>query len=1010
MKEKSQLLKSFNIMPDEVTSVLLLIAQSVFLGIFYGTFDIGAHTLFLKTFPDEMIPKAYIISGIIGIILTSIFSKFQSKIKFSKLANATLLIISIIIVLLRVTFVFTNAHWIVFLVFILLGPLNILAILSFWGTVGRIFNLRQGKRLYGIIDSGQVFGIILSSYAIPLILVYLKGTDNLLIISAASIVFAMIIEIILTRLVNIDTIEDEKSDNEILEEQVKIRDFIKNPYILFMALFVIFSMFAAFFVQYSFLVVINEKYPIEEDLAGYLGFFTGSMMFFILIIKTFVYSKLVKTYGLKVSLMLSSLLLLLFTGIAIIVGFASGYEKTAPGFIYFFLFISMSKLFNKTLKDALEVPSFKILYQSLKKSIRFDVQAKIDGTINEISALTSGILLTALSAIVFIKLIHFSVFLFILLIIWLIITIRLYKEYRNSLEQALKQDIATNNNNIEIFYRQFINHENIEKIYYKLDFAGKYIPSEYLNILKHIADNYSQEYLKNINIRHYTELFLLNFNNETDKNLTTFFNKNKKKYNANLTTKEIEKLLKTENKQDVISGMNYLLTLSQKNRVPVLSSLLRVPDNKVKYITIRICGILHEADLINSLVDFLNNDKLLPPALISLKQMPENSVKTIIQMYYKTDISLVTQLAIIEICGTYYTQESINFLLDNISSHRKEIKEKAIECLRDLNYTPKEKDLPKMFRPITEVSQNMAWIISAQASLNTGFNDSVLANALQLEYEHHSEILFNLLSITYNATSVYHVKKYLESGTTEGMNYALELFELFLSEEIKPMILTLFEDVSYTEKTKLLETFFPVKIVTPQELMLNIINRDPNLISKQTKTTALFKYQKYFKKLTDDIIAQLFNPDEELQKAAANIVKKSDMQNLPVKLNKRISPKLLRFIKSDKELELPLSLFNIELNILNAIGIKKHQIVELTDYTDVYENIDIKYYVKKEYFSNYLLFLEISKSLLPEIKIITVDNISDLTEAEYLICIKYKKTNELILIHKQLIKLLLSKL
>jgi hypothetical protein len=379
-------------------------------------------------------------------------------------------------------------------------------------------------------------------------------------------------------------------------------------------------------------------------------------------------------------------------------------------------------------------------------------------------------------------------------------------------------------------------------------------------------------------------------------------------------------------------------------------------------------------------------------------------------MYYKTDISLVTQLAIIEICGTYYTQESINFLLDNISSHRKEIKEKAIECLRDLNYTPKEKDLPKMFRPITEVSQNMAWIISAQASLNTGFNDSVLANALQLEYEHHSEILFNLLSITYNATSVYHVKKYLESGTTEGMNYALELFELFLSEEIKPMILTLFEDVSYTEKTKLLETFFPVKIVTPQELMLNIINRDPNLISKQTKTTALFKYQKYFKKLTDDIIAQLFNPDEELQKAAANIVKKSDMQNLPVKLNKRISPKLLRFIKSDKELELPLSLFNIELNILNAIGIKKHQIVELTDYTDVYENIDIKYYVKKEYFSNYLLFLEISKSLLPEIKIITVDNISDLTEAEYLICIKYKKTNELILIHKQLIKLLLSKL
>ncbi len=998
-------------MPEEVTPVLLLIAQSVFLGIFYGTFDIGAHTLFLKTFPDAMIPKAYIISGIIGIILTTIFSKYQSKIKFSKLANVTLLIISVIIVMVRVVFIFTKAHWIVFLVFILLGPLNILAILSFWGTVGRIFNLRQGKRLYGIIDSGQVFGIILSSYAIPLILVYLKAIDNLLIISAVSIVFAMIIEVILTRLVNIDVINDEKSDKKIQEEQVRIRDFIKNPYILFMALFVIFSMFAAFFVQYSFLVVINEKYPVEEDLASYLGFFTGSMMFFILIIKTFVYSKLVKTYGLKVSLMLSSLLLLLFTGIAIVVGFVGGYEKTAPGFIYFFLFISMSKLFNKTLKDALEVPSFKILYQSLKKSIRFDVQAKIDGTINEISALTSGILLTALSAIVFIKLIHFSVFLFILLIIWLIITIRLYKEYRNSLEQALKQDIDTNDNGNADIYRQ-INADKItpEKILYKLNFTKKYIPQEYHKILRYIADNYSHEQLKNIDIYHYAELFLLNYNNEISKEWTKFFNKEIKKISTELTIKDIENLLKTDNLTDVISAVNYLISLPKKDRILILGALLRVPDSRVKYIVIRICGVLKEADLISSLTDFLNNDKLLQPTLISLKQMPENSVKTIIQMYYKTDISLVVQLAIIEITGAYYTQDSINFLLENISSHRKEIKEKAIECLRELNYNPPEKDLPKMFRPITEEAQNMAWIISAQASLNAEFEDSALSKALQLEYEHYSEVLFDLLSITYNATSVYHVKNYLESGTTEGMNYALELFELFLSEEIKTMILTLFEDMQYVEKTKQLEVFFPVKVVEPQELMLNIINRDPNRISKQTKKTALFEYQEYFKKLTDDIVAQLFNPDEELQIAAANIVKKSDMLNLPAKLSKRISPKLLKLIKSDNEIELLPSLFEVELNTLNTIGIKNYQVVELTDYTDVYENIDVKYYIKKEEFSNYLLFLEISKKLLPEIKIITVENISELTESDYLICFKNKKIKELILMHKQLIMLLLSKL
>jgi hypothetical protein len=133
-------------------------------------------------------------------------------------------------------------------------------------------------------------------------------------------------------------------------------------------------------------------------------------------------------------------LLLIFTGLAILVGLISGYHVTSAGFIYFFLFISLSKLFNKTLKDALEVPSFKLLYQSLKKSIRFDVQAKIDGTINEIAALISGLLLGGLGLLAFITLIHFSVFLFLLLAVWSLITVRLYKEYRKSLEESLKEE------------------------------------------------------------------------------------------------------------------------------------------------------------------------------------------------------------------------------------------------------------------------------------------------------------------------------------------------------------------------------------------------------------------------------------------------------------------------------------------------------------------------------------------------------------------------------------------
>ena len=63
--------------------------------------------------------------------------------------------------------------------------------------------------------------------------------------------------------------------------------FRKDQYIRIMGLFVALSVVTAFFVQYSFLAVTREQYPAEQDLARFLGLFTGSMMILALIIRKF---------------------------------------------------------------------------------------------------------------------------------------------------------------------------------------------------------------------------------------------------------------------------------------------------------------------------------------------------------------------------------------------------------------------------------------------------------------------------------------------------------------------------------------------------------------------------------------------------------------------------------------------------------------------------------------------------------------------------------------------------
>ena len=62
----------------------------------------------------------------------------------------------------------------------------------------------------------------------------------------------------------------------------------------------------------------------------------------------------------------------------------------------------------------------------------------MDGTVNEIAALSSGLILAGLGVLSFIKLIHFSWVLFFIILIWVFVAFRLYSEYRKSIRKALE--------------------------------------------------------------------------------------------------------------------------------------------------------------------------------------------------------------------------------------------------------------------------------------------------------------------------------------------------------------------------------------------------------------------------------------------------------------------------------------------------------------------------------------------------------------------------------------------
>ncbi|MDA3954344.1 MAG: MFS transporter [Bacteroidales bacterium] len=922
----------FNIEQNERISVSLFLFQSIFLGIFYGAFDVGAHALFLSAYPASMIPKAYVISGLVGIVLTSIYARLQSKYKFSSIAIFNLIFISLSTALLRVLFQFTESSWLIFLIFIMMGPLNIMALLGFWGGVGRMFSLRQGKRLFGLIDSGQIFGAILSTFAIPVLIAVGFQQKNLLFLSSVSVVCALLMQIVISIKYNLNQVVTKKE-----KKSNRLPDLLKNKYILYMSIFVVISMLTAFFIQFSFLSVTKENYPDHNDLAEFLGAFTGSLLLFTFLFKTFLYSKLMKTYGLKVSILISAFLLGIFTAIASLIGTFVGYTTAASGFLFFFLIIALSRLFSKALKDAVEVPSFKILYQSLKAEIRHDVQAYVDGTINEIAALAAGLILAALSLFEFFKLIHFSYTLMLILVIWFFVARKLYVEYKISLQKSLaeykgkKEEIE----NVSDFIDENLLDDSIDfsQIISGLDIDFELHPLMFEEKMEGLI-NHKQKLISDYAFQRVKKSRLIDSYKYLPKNeesLMELLNRTDIKIDKSPGIEKLIEISKAKGTEERILAAHLIGKFYEPKLYVYLKALIRDLQISVKIAAIKAASKTKNTEFCSLIIDYLDTPGLISYSYDSLSSFGEEALSIIDQYFYKTGTSHRISLRIVKLIGQIGGNKAQSYLIKKLDHPNEEILNYVLLALKNIDFIAEEKVIIQIHQIIEKHIGVMAYNISTQATLNEIEGYEYLKTAFKEELSANYNLLYLLLSLAYDSKSIMHVKDNIESATTEGISYALELLDLFIHEELKPKLFPVVEDISVAEKIKQLQNYYPIERLAFNDLLISIINRDINEINIWTKVCAILAFSEIEnKEISNDLIAHLFNPHEILRETAGIVINGIDTEYFKM-IGKRLNQQYR------EELDNSIELLNVS---------KNHLIVEKTFLLKsfgYFKNIDGRY-------------------------------------------------------------------
>lgn len=853
--------------------VSMLLVQALLLGIFIGAYDISAHSMFLAIFDEKMLAKGYIASGFAGILLLLLHFFLQSRIRFRSFELLNLLTVALITLIIWISLTLSESGPVLFLFFVFLGPLNVLAVMGFRAVAQSLISRIKGRNFNSAVDTALMAGIILVCFAIPLLMYSGFPLHNLLLLGLISIITSAVVQHL-----GFSGTKGSAANSEIHHDGFRssisvLNIFRDDPYPRQMGIFIILSVISALFIQYSFLALTRERFPAASDMATFLGIFTGSILIFTLLAKLLLFSYLLRRWGLRICLIVTPVLLTIFTVIAVVLAMAMGYTReTATGFMIFFILLALMRFLSKAMDDSVETASFRLLYQTFDEKLKLGVQSVMENAVKEAGAFLAGLILAGIGVLGFIKLIHFSWVFIIILIIWMIVSLRLYEEYKKSVRKGLESlksvegDLSSLPAPAE-FSNRFYGERTFRIDYYNL-ISGDYSIFERTHNLF-----YFKKLIDQVANRHDPGLLPL-----VRKMASKDHDPEARHIAADVLKNITDHASSGEKEDEKIDSAKRVLADSRMPQTTEILKLLREKSLEPRRMAIYLIGKFHLSDMLPEVCECLNVHGLETDAAEVLKAFGSSAEEELIRYYLVSSANTGTSKAILRLLARLPKNESIGFLFSRLWSNSRQLKEVAVKCLMDCKFKPSEEDKERLNNLISEVIGIITWDLSAKECLKKN-NDRTLLNELDKELSRWSHFLINILSITYNSAAVTRIRKNLEFETIESVHYAHAIIDIIVDESLKAKIIYLLDVVPDNEKLENLKRFFPVENSDYYKLLEDLLNRDYNLLGLWTKASVLRNLPAIRdNEMAESVVALLFSPETILQEEAVRLIARSDLK------------------------------------------------------------------------------------------------------------------------------------
>jgi len=492
----STLLKLLKVEPSEWPTFAQMLGHSFFnsLGIAFSFTAINV--LLINLHGIELLPWIYLFGGIMVLLFGRLYAYLESRVHSVQLFAGVLLFCISWTLLARGLTMWGDTLFLLALLYALYLALYQLINLEFWGAAALIYDVRQSKRLFGLLSTGESVAKM-GGYLVTPFIVSLASLSDLLFFAAASFGISFFFLFQLSR-INKKALDVEhhhgshshklRSGNGLVRGLKKLIPGIKDKYLRITGYFAMFSALVYYLVHYSFLNRVEVHFSNIEELAFFFGLFFGIGKGINLLIKVLLYSRIFNNMKIGIIILLFPLTIgtLAFAGL---VG-----QFLVPDPLIFFLWVfGLIMLMDEVFRTSIYLPSFFVLFQPLKKHQRLEGHTIAKGYMEPIGMAIAGLIMVGLIWMNVFQLNLIIVFLTASAACWIGVGYLLSSKYREKVDHLLKNRLLTSSNiqltveEMEVLSNAKLDQTDPVTLLYRIKLLGNQMPYNQRNeILIHL--------------------------------------------------------------------------------------------------------------------------------------------------------------------------------------------------------------------------------------------------------------------------------------------------------------------------------------------------------------------------------------------------------------------------------------------------------------------------------------------------------------------------------------------